>query len=241
LETLVPAVQFYWHLETKRDLRFVREWARELYTERGCPSIDSVVIFKLQRVMSVESIRAERKLVETASMNLPHRWCLGYALDEELTDHSSLTQIRPPPGIAVFRRFFELGVDLCQEIGLIWGREIYFDATKVESNAGVPLLVPRFHYAAKTHLANFFAADVTKEVTQSADFNDDPPEGIVPLPNVANNELDCADPPPIDRDNVQPDRSNSRSGAPAAVAEGYFQQPVSSANRKNQLAVPHDL
>ena len=86
--------------------------------------------------MFFEGIRSERQLIETASLNLAHRWYLGYALDEELPDHSSLTRIRQRLGVDVFQRFFEQIVDLCQEAGLVWGRELYFDATKVEANAG---------------------------------------------------------------------------------------------------------
>jgi len=35
LEDLVPQDHFYRHLEAKLDLSFVREWARELYADRG--------------------------------------------------------------------------------------------------------------------------------------------------------------------------------------------------------------
>ena len=115
LEELVPADHFYRHLEAKLDSSFVREWTRELYAERGRPSIDPVVFFKLQLVMFFEGIRSERQLIETASLNLAHRWYLGYALDEELPDHSSLTRIRQRLGIEIFERFFEQVVDLCQE------------------------------------------------------------------------------------------------------------------------------
>ena len=41
-----------------------------------------MVFFKLQLVMFFEGLRSERKLIETASLNLAHRWYLGYALDE---------------------------------------------------------------------------------------------------------------------------------------------------------------
>ncbi len=51
LEGLVPPDHFYRHLEAKLDLGFVRGWARELYADRGRPSIDPVVFFKLQLVM----------------------------------------------------------------------------------------------------------------------------------------------------------------------------------------------
>jgi transposase len=117
---------------------------RERYADRGRPSIDPVVFFKLQLIMFFEGIRSERKLIATASLNLAHRYSLGYAFDEELPDHSRLTRIRQRLGVEIFQRFFEQVVDLCQEAGLVWGQELYFNATKVEANAGMPSLVPRF-------------------------------------------------------------------------------------------------
>src|ERR687890_568288 len=167
LEDLVPQDHFYRHLEATLDLSFVRDWTRELYAERGRPSIDPVVFFKLQLVMFFEGIRSERKLIEIASLHLAHRWYLGYALDEALPDHSSLTRIRQRLGIDIFERFFERIVDLCQEAGLVWGRELYFDGTKVEANADFDSLVPRFCHDAKTHIGDLF--------TDSAPPEDSPP------------------------------------------------------------------
>jgi transposase len=157
LEDLVPTDHFYRHLEAKLDLSFIRDWTRELYADRGRPSIDPVVFFKLQLVMFFEGIRSERKLIETASLNLAHRWYLGYALDEDLPDHSSLTRIRQRLGVAIFERFFERIVDLCQEVGLVWGRELYFDATRVRADADTDSLVPRFYADAQAHVADIFA------------------------------------------------------------------------------------
>ena len=121
LEALVPRTNFYRHLEALLDLSFVREWTQQLYAERGRPSIDPVIFFKLQLVMFFEGIRSEQKLIETVSLNLAHRWYPSYALNEDLSDHSSLTRIRQRLGIYVFQRFFERIVDLCQEAGLVWG------------------------------------------------------------------------------------------------------------------------
>jgi transposase len=142
-----PRDHFSRHLEAKPDLGFVSEWARELSAERGRPSIDPVVFVKLQLVMFFEGIRSERQLIETASLNLAHRWYLGYALDETLPDYSSLSRMRQRLGIAVSQRVFEKVVDLGQDAGLVWGRELYVDATKVEANAGIPSLIPRFYDA----------------------------------------------------------------------------------------------
>jgi transposase len=192
LEDLVPADNFYRHLEARLDLGFVRDWAQELYAERGRPSIDPVVFFKLQLVMFFEGIRSDRKLIEAASLNLAHRWYLGFALDEELPDHSSLTRIRQRLGIDIFQRFFEKVVDLCQEARLVWGRELYFDATKVEANAGIPSLVPRFYFEATTHVADLFADEAEDEAPQA---NIDLPPGIVALPMEPDGAPAEGDPP----------------------------------------------
>jgi transposase len=198
LDDLVPADHFYRRLEATLDLGFVREWARGLYADRGRPGIDPVVFFKLQLVMLFEGIRSERKLVETASLNLAHRWYLGYALDEDLPDHSSLTRIRQRLGVAIFERFFEKIVDLCQEAGLVWGKELYVDATKVRANADLDSLVPRFYHRAKTHVADLITdepADAASDDERPAPANDLPP-GFGRLPNEpSDRSLPASDPP----------------------------------------------
>ena len=54
LERLVPADHFYRHLDAALDLSFVREWVAGCYAERGRPSIDPIVFFKLQLIMFFE-------------------------------------------------------------------------------------------------------------------------------------------------------------------------------------------
>ena len=69
------------------DLSFVRDLVCHLYTDFGRPSIDPVVFFKLQLIAFFEGIRSERLLMETVSLNLAHRWFIGYDLDESVPDH----------------------------------------------------------------------------------------------------------------------------------------------------------
>jgi transposase len=163
LDDLVPRAHFYRHLEAKLDLGFVREWARECYADRGRPSIDPIVFFKLQLVMFFEGIRSERQLIETASLHLAHRWYLGYALDEDLPDHSSLTRFRERLGLPIFRRFFARVVELCRDAGLVWGRELLVDATKVRGNAAMDSLVPRLAEVVDGHLVPLFGGGTKAE------------------------------------------------------------------------------
>ncbi len=64
----------------------------------------------------------------------------------------------------MFRRFFEKIVELCQQAGLVWGKELYFDGTKVQANASVDSLKPRFYVDA--HLHNLFGAASSSAETE---------------------------------------------------------------------------
>ena len=156
LEDLVPQDHFYRHLERTLDLSFVRTFVRDSYAHGGRPSIDPVVFFKLQLVMFFDGIRSERQLMQMAADRLSVRWYLGYDLGEPLPDHSSLTRIRTRYGVEIFRRFFDIIVEQCQQAGLVWGKELYVDATKVNANASLDSLKPRFFVEA--HLNNLFSA-----------------------------------------------------------------------------------
>src|SRR3954463_5593949 len=161
IEDLVPTTNFYRHLEAKLDLGFVRDLVRTTYKESGRPSVDPKVFFKLQLVMFFEGIRSERELVRVSADRLSVRWYLGYDLDEELPDHSSLTRIRKRYGLAVFRRFFEAITEQCREAGLVWGKELYVDATQVKADASLDSIAPRF--AVEAHLGDLFTDEDVSE------------------------------------------------------------------------------
>ena len=141
LDELVPADHFYRHLDRVLDLAFVRALMQDCYVAGiGRPSLDPQVFFRLQLVMFFEGIRSERQLLRHAADRLSVRWYLGFNLDEPLSDHSSLTRIRARYGVEVFRRFFDAILEQCQQAGLVWGRELYFDSTQVQANAALSSL-----------------------------------------------------------------------------------------------------
>src|SRR5579864_4919467 len=103
---------------------------------------------------------------------------LYYDLNEPLPDHSSLTRIRTRYGVDVFRRFFEAIVEQCQQAGLVWGKELYFDGTKVLANASTESVKPRF--AVEAHLADLFGAETEGSLEQA--------EQLTPQAEVASNQ-----------------------------------------------------
>jgi transposase len=192
LEELVPQDHLYRHLERTLDLSFVRAFVQETYAGKGRPSIDPIVFFKLQLVMFFEGIRSERQLMRHAADRLSVRWYLGYDLNQPLPDHSSLTRIRTRYGVEMFRRFFEAIVDQCQQAGLVWGKELYVDATKVNANAAMESVKPRF--VVEKHLRELFATEEQEEPEPVVD-------GAPPLPT---SEAETSPPEVIHEETIPP-------------------------------------
>ena len=68
--------------------------------------------------------------------------------------------------MGVFRRFFERIVELCVEAGLVWGKELYFDATEVEANASLDSTRSRslMEHGSEEHLPGIFAEQEAQSV-----------------------------------------------------------------------------
>jgi transposase len=187
LDALVPTDNFYRHVEKALDLDFVRDLVCDSYAVLGRPSIDPVVFFKLQLVLFFEGLRSERQLMRVVADRLSLRWYVGYDLGEPLPDHSSLTRIRDRYGLEILRRFFEAIVEQCQQAGLVWGKELYVDATKVEANASLDSIGPRF--AIEAHLRDLFASEEAAAPPADAA----PPTPLsVPISEAAKEELAAA-------------------------------------------------
>ena len=68
-------------------------------------------------------------------------------------------------GVEVFRRFFEKIVEQCQQAGLVWGKELYVNATKVKANASLDSLTPRF--AVEAHLSTLYAEEAEQPTEET--------------------------------------------------------------------------
>jgi transposase len=196
LEALVPKDDLYRQLEQKLDMSLVREWVKERYAAMGRPSIDPVVFFKLQLVLYLEGLRSERQLMRLAADRLSVLWYIGYGLDESLPDHSTLTRIRERYGLETFRRFFDATVEQCIEAGLVWGKEFYIDATKVQANASLDSMKTRF--AVDNHLRNLFAGTDR----ESQDGTDEPIEQEPSADEVVPEQFPVDPPPDLEEHNI---------------------------------------
>ena len=139
--------------------------------------------------------RSERLLMKDAADRLSLRWYLGYDLNEPFPDHSTLSKIRLRYGLEMFRRFFEVIVEQCQQAKLVWGKELYFDSTQVNANADLDSLTPRFavesREAIQEHLADLFEAEPTKPENAEGSSSD------ASLPEPLPEDTSCLSPAPL--------------------------------------------
>jgi transposase len=232
LDELVPADHFYRHLDRALDLAFVRELVHDCYVAGvGRPSVDPVVFFRLQLVMFFEGIRSERQLLRLAADRLSVRWFLGYNLDEPLPEHSSLSRIRARYGLEIFRRFFDAILVQCQQVELVWGKELYFDSTEVQANAAYSSLTPRFAVEAREHARERREAEEALQVKEAVE---------------AHLEALFADADAPHSQEVQPTygESGDLAAAPAPATERESDEPNGAADSSalaNQAQAPTPL
>ena len=137
LESLMPQEHFLRRLDGLMDFSFIYQRVESLYSRRGRPSIDPVVVVKMLLLGYLYGIDSERRLEQKVRVNIAYRWFLGIDLDEPVPDHSTFSQLRRRKfnGAALFEELFDEVVRKCIEHGLIDGKLLLTDSTHVRANA----------------------------------------------------------------------------------------------------------
>ena len=143
MEELIPKDHFLRKVDKVIDFNFIRELVKDLYSKNmGRPSIDPVVAVKIWLIGYLYGLGSERRLIEDIKVNIAYRWFIGYNLEEDIPDHSSLTRIRDRFGQEKFQEMFDELLKQCKAKGLITGEHLNIDATLVRADASTDSLQP---------------------------------------------------------------------------------------------------
>lgn len=137
LDAFVPRDHLLRLIRAKVDFRFFYDKVRPLYSTRGRPSIDPVMLIKMMLIGYLYGIPSERQLEQEITMNPAYRWLLGLQLDQRVPDHSTVSQNRRRcfAGTAVFEEVFAGIVEQCKAAGLVGGEAVVTDSTHMKANA----------------------------------------------------------------------------------------------------------
>ena len=101
----------------------------------GRPSITPGVYFRTLLIGYFEGLDSERGIAWRAADSLSLRRFLGYGLDEETPDHSTISRTRRLYWLETHRAVFRWVIGILTEARLITGQTISIDATTLEANA----------------------------------------------------------------------------------------------------------
>lgn len=144
MEALIPKRHLLRQIDEKIDFGFVREATAELYCENnGRPSIDPVLFIRICFLTYLYNIPSDRQTCEEIHYNLAYRWFCRLSMQDEVSDHSSLTRIRDRLGEKTFKEIFDHVVRLCIEIGLVKGDKVMMDGSFIKADAALSSMVAK--------------------------------------------------------------------------------------------------
>ena len=136
LQATIPSTHLVRRVAKVVDLSFIYELTRDLYCEdKGRPSVDPVLFFRMQLIGYLFGIASDRRLCEEVQLNLAYRWFCQLRFTDDVPDHSSLTRIRDRFGIERYQALCDRVLQHLRAKGSVRGRRIMVDATLIEAEA----------------------------------------------------------------------------------------------------------
>lgn len=144
-----PANVFYDRLNQILDRhRFdekVEALCRRFYrtSPQGRPSISPGVYFRALLIGYFEGLESERAIAWRLADSLSLRRFLGFALDQQTPDHSTISRTRRLYWLSTHKAVFAWVIGILRTERLIEGKTVAIDATTLEANAAMKSIVRR--------------------------------------------------------------------------------------------------
>jgi transposase len=123
---------------------FVEGKCQRFYAEvMGRPGLAPGIYFRSLLIGYFEGIDSERGLAWRSADSLALRAFLGIALDEDAPDHTTISRTRRLIDLETHQQVFAWVLRVVAENGLLKGKTIGVDATKLEANAALRTIVRR--------------------------------------------------------------------------------------------------
>ena len=137
IEDLVPRDHLLRQIDKHIKFAFIYDRMKGLYSEKGRPCLDVVLLIKVMLIGYLYGIRSERELERQLVVNVAYRWFLGLGLTDKVPDHSTISQNRRRRfrGSNIFQEIFDEIVRQAMARGLITGQHLFTDSTHLKASA----------------------------------------------------------------------------------------------------------
>ena len=179
VDELIPSNHLLRRLDSVLDTSWVRKEVAECYSDRGRPSWDPEVIIRMILLGYLYDL-SEVRLVDELRMHMGYRWFCRLQPSDPVPDRTTLVKIRNERWKSdIWRKLLEKTIVQCQEAGLVSGRHVSIDGTKIKANASWGSLEPIEPVVSlDEYLEKRF--DWNQEANEATDDNDD--DDIDPTP-----------------------------------------------------------
>lgn len=109
----------------------------------GRPSITPGIYFRMLLIGYFEGLDSERGIAWRAADSLSLRKFLGYGLEQQIPDHSTISRTRRLLWVETHKAVFRWVLKILIEEGLVDGQTVSIDATTLEANAAMRSIVRR--------------------------------------------------------------------------------------------------
>ena len=138
MEMLVPQDHLVRLVDKTIDFEFIRDKVKHLYSlDKGRPSIDPVVLFKMVFIQYMFGIKSMRQTVKEIEVNIAYRWFLGLDFTESVPHYSTFSKNyeRRFSDSTIFDDIFMEILDKVNQKGLLNKTTLFIDSTHTKAYA----------------------------------------------------------------------------------------------------------
>ena len=134
VEELIPAGYILRRIDAVLDLEWVRAEVAPLYSKGGRPSIDPEVVVRMILLGYLFDL-SDVRLCDKVRMHMEYRWSCRLQPSDNVPDRTTLVELRNQKWQqGMWLKILEHTVKQCIEVGLVSGRHVAIDGTKIRAD-----------------------------------------------------------------------------------------------------------
>ena len=138
MDDMIPEDHILKQIDKYVDFDFIYELVKDMYClDNGRPSIDPVILIKIQLIQCLFGIKSMRKTIKDIEVNIAYRWFLGLGIREKVPHFSTVGKNyeRRFKGSNLYEEIFSIVLGKCIETGKVDKSIIFIDSTHVKAAA----------------------------------------------------------------------------------------------------------
>ena len=185
MDDMVPKDHLLRLIEQSIDFSFIYGLVEDRYcADNGRPSIDPVMLIKIQLIQCLYGIRSMRQTIKDIEVNVAYRWFLGLSMLDEVPHFTTFGKnyTRRFKGTDLYERIFERVLYECMNCGFVDMSTVFIDSTHIKAAANNK----KFIKAEAEKTARFYESALKAEIDKDReehgkrplkDKDDDPKDG----------------------------------------------------------------